>query len=139
MRERIEGGNMKTYKLKRTGNALLEFKGEILSTGASRAEKDDTRWHEATIYRTKGGCLVMQVVFHTTADKEIDHYFAKVTSPDRIADDFSQYDPMTNVLGVPPGEESGQEQRRLETELRARCGELIRVVLQQARIVERIE
>jgi len=56
-------------------------------------------WYEAVIYRTKGGCLVIQVVFHTTADGELDHYFAKVTSPDRIADDFRGYNPMMNVLG----------------------------------------
>ena len=130
---------MKTYKLKRTGDAALDFKGEMLATKTSKADKADTRWHEATVYRTKGGCLVMQVVFHTTADKELDHFFAKVTSPDRIADDFREYDPMTNVLGFPPGEQSGQEQRHLEIELHARYGEMTRLVLQQAGIVERVE
>jgi hypothetical protein len=59
---------MKTYKLKRTGNAQLEFKGEMIATGASKTEKDNTRWYEAAICRTKGGCLVAQVIFHTTAD-----------------------------------------------------------------------
>jgi ssRNA-specific RNase YbeY (16S rRNA maturation enzyme) len=110
---------VKTYRLKRTGDASLEFKGEMLGTKTSRNKQGDTRWYEATIYRTKGGCLVMQVVFHTTADAELDHYFAKVTSPDRIANDFRGYDTMTNVLGFPPGEQFAQEQRRLETELRA--------------------
>ena len=89
---------MTTYKIKRTGNAALEFDGKMIATKAMKSKSGASRWHAASIYRTKGANLVMEVVYNTKVEGEIQHFYAKVTSPNRIGEDFQNYDPTSNVF-----------------------------------------
>ena len=49
-----------TYKINRTGERPLRFKGELIGEGGGKWHngREQTRWTEIEIYRTTGGNLV---------------------------------------------------------------------------------
>ncbi|GAH14675.1 unnamed protein product, partial [marine sediment metagenome] len=120
----------------RTGNTVLEFDGKMLATKAIKAKRGASRWHAASIYRTIGDNLVIEIAYNTKIDDEIRHYFGKVTSPHNIGEDFNNYDPTSNVFITPEEVKSGLTQDHIEKELRVCYGEMVRLLLMKVNIVE---
>ncbi|MBW7865057.1 MAG: hypothetical protein H3C30_11685 [Candidatus Hydrogenedentes bacterium] len=69
---------MERYVIKRTGNAPLVFRGELLAeqNGARHCGKDQNRYHNLRVYRTEGGNHVGEIEFLTWWEGESDYHEA---------------------------------------------------------------
>lgn len=61
------------YVVKRDGQPPLRFRGTILGTASTKwvGGKDQSRWDEDTIYRTKAGKIVVSHEWHTLWQGEV--------------------------------------------------------------------
>jgi len=125
-------------KVFRTGNAPLEFDGERIAHATS-GNRDAARWHDLALYRTAGGKLVLEVVYRTRWQGEIEHFHGVVTDEASAADELQMFDPMRAVMGFPPGGQYEQKQARLEQTLRAGYESAVSELLESAGISERVE
>jgi hypothetical protein len=60
------------YKLERTGDALVQFTGQLIAQGSSHSDegpRSDT-WHEVDIYQTRGGKWIGYIWFNGRSDEE---------------------------------------------------------------------
>ena len=77
---------MKTIVLERTGMRPVQFEGELLNkTSTDRAGgQDRSRWHEIALYLTESGDYVLDVVYCTQWQGEIEHH--EVIGPTSLED-----------------------------------------------------
>ena len=95
---------MEKYILKRTGNAPLQFTGELLAQNEGKwvNGKDQNRWHDLYLYRTESDQYVIHVVYHTIWQVELDHWWAEVaSSPEEAVETLGFYEPIAVVQGFP--------------------------------------
>jgi hypothetical protein len=71
---------MQEYTVTRDGQKDLRFSGELLAEVNNKwvAGKDNSRWHELSLYKTAGGKYVLHEVFRTQWQGEIDRHGAAV-------------------------------------------------------------
>lgn len=73
--ESIEPDQDGNYTLRRTGQAPLRFQGELLAEadGEYESGRDFNRWHELTVYRTRGGKYVLRIAYRSAHQGELDN------------------------------------------------------------------
>lgn len=116
---------MNEYTLTRTGQAPLHFTGEILADEDSRltAGRENNRWHEMRVYRTKGGNYVVEVIYRTQWQGEEDYFWALEAAAAssvemRLREILCEInDP---VKGFPLGQQYEEKQARLLHDLQQR-------------------
>jgi hypothetical protein len=71
---------MQEYTVTRDGQKDLRFSGELLVEANNKwvAGRENNRWHELSLYRTTGGKYVLQEVYRTQWQGEIDRHGAAV-------------------------------------------------------------
>jgi len=71
---------LKTYTILRDGQKNLRFTGEMLADVDNKwvADMVNNRWHELSLFKTKGGKYVLQEVYCTIYQGELEAYSAKV-------------------------------------------------------------
>lgn len=71
---------MDEYTITRDGQRDLKFTGEKLAEVNNKwvAGRENNRWHELTLYRTAGGKYVLQEVYRTMWQGELDSNSATI-------------------------------------------------------------
>jgi len=113
---------MQTYTLRRTGEAPLEFEGELLALANSRQPEGlrNNRWHELALYRSESGYYLVEVVYRTQWQGELDHHQVAVcVDAGGVPNVLQRWDPCRHVDGYPPGEQYADRQARLISALTA--------------------
>ncbi len=81
---------MININLRRTGDRLLQFTGQIISMVSAReiTGRESERWHEIELYLTAGGKYVVAVGYKTRREGELPHDSAVVLDTE---DDVAEY------------------------------------------------
>jgi hypothetical protein len=120
---------MTSFLIHRAGNSPLGFDGELLSSseGRCRNSREQNRWHNISIYRTKGGGYVVAIEFHTFWVGEEDRSFAEdCKEPTEVLSVLRSYDPEEGVCVHTPNNPKfdarsantlGDLRRRFETQI----------------------
>jgi hypothetical protein len=120
---------MERFKLERTGDLPLSFEGERVaqSKGKWHSGKDQNRWHDLAIYRTKGGRYLLQITYQTQWQGESDHSQIIDCGDDVTSAvvELKAHDPASHVEGYPPGEQYSDRQRMLVEGLTRRYNDQI--------------
>lgn len=89
---------MQTYVVKRTGQAPLRFRGEVVATAESSPDRahpyysgSPGRWESVTIYRTAKGRYIAAIKYGTLWQGEVDTYDAAVFGTLAKAVEWLQY------------------------------------------------
>lgn len=118
-----DGGVHQTIRLSRTGREPLEFDGTLVAEASTHAHRgpQENRWHDLSVYRTRGGKIVLAVRYNTCWQGEHDHHDAEVfDAPSDLADYLQAYPALRAVAGYPPGVKDYEDkQRRLKHALQA--------------------
>jgi len=133
--------------LARTGDAPLEFRGRPLTDQFTSRQHGNggpgqNRWHEARIWRTDGGRLVVWVGYRTIWQGERDRDTVEVTgTPDDVARVLRDYDVVEDVAGYPASEVYAERQERLLAAIRHGYDELVGQLLSAAgqEFIQRID
>ena len=129
---------MPKIRVLRTGDAPLEFDGEILADvgGKLFRGKERNRWHEFTLYRA-GDKLVLSIRYRTQWEGEAEWAEVHIcASNDEVLAVLRGFDPAEKLQGYPPHEAFAAKQARLIEDLRATCENLISDLMEAANIVE---
>lgn len=114
---------MDKHKLPRTGQLPLAFEGEELKHASGKwvNGKDKNRWHELTLYRTRGGEHVLHIHFHTMWQGEInDDAVHRLTDRAEVVGAVMDHPPTQGLKGYPEGKHFHERQRKLEEDITAR-------------------
>lgn len=133
---------METQLLKRTGDAPLAFVGELISEVSSKTP-NSSRWHEIGIYRTAQGNWVLEIVYRTQWEGELDNHVALwlTHTPGEMLDigaALKHYDPTSHVQGYPPNEFYRDRQARLLADMQRRYDDLVTQLLDSPEFALRI-
>lgn len=113
---------MGEFKVLRTGNAPLKFRGELVAEVSSRrvAGAERNRWHEIAVYRTEKSKWVVWVAYRTLWQGEQPHDWADVVAtPAGIIELLRvEYDPAEYVKGYPASDIYAAKQARLLAQIR---------------------
>jgi hypothetical protein len=133
---------METFTLPRSGQPPLTFEGTLLthSDGLHVGGKDNSRWHDLSIYRTKAGALVLCLHYTTCWQGEVGHDETAVCAdPSCIIDALTHYDPCAYLVGYPPGKQYEDKQARLKADLIMRFAAQVSDVLADPLFAENLE
>lgn len=86
---------MQEHILTRDGLKDLKFTGELLATVSNKwvAGKDNTRWHELSLYKAKSGKYVLQRVYVTLWQGELgNHAAAAYDTAEEVLDALTDED-----------------------------------------------
>lgn len=128
--------------LSRTGDAPLSFRGHRIasSDGERLGGKERNRWHEITVYRTTRGRYVVHVAYRTRWQGELDRDTAAAcNAPSEVVAMLRDYNPLTQLMGFPPGEAYAERQERLEADVAAGYQSIVGDVLAKIDAAEVIE
>lgn len=135
---------MNEYRVKRTGDSDLVFRGEVVASAHN--DRDDVlRWNHVTIYRTEGGRYVVSIAYRSdwatkNNGKEPDDDFADVCGTAReVRNALAVYDPAARLVGYPHGEQFAARQERLRNDLRANWRAVVSRALSADEFAERVE
>ena len=118
--------------LERTGQAPLTFHGYLVSEsiGHLLQGKEQNRWHDIAIYRTKAGNYIGYVEYHSTWKTEVGRCEVAVfDSPDALSKGLKDYDCTSYVCGFPPLEQYRERQERLLKDIQSRFEDQVSEVL----------
>lgn len=107
---------MKEHRLERTGGQPVVFNGSVISrsTGRRLGGKDNNRYHDLTVYKTKGGNYVLHIEYITIWEGEFGHSDVEVfKNPVEVAEYFKLYDCCAHVQGFPDKPQYEQRQTNL--------------------------
>jgi len=127
---------MAEVRLLRTGQAPLQFAGELLAESKGKWHKgqDQNRYHDLSIYRTAAGTYVVGVAYRTCWQGEDDWDFADTTtaaaSVERLLRDAIELS-LGRAIGYPPSPAYGDRQARMLASLRERYEGQVSAVLEQ--------
>lgn len=116
----------------RSGNAPLEFEGELLclSEGRLRNGQPNSHWHAITIYGVGGTHYVLHIGYRSLRRGEEPRDVALVLDgPAAVAQALKDYAPELDVQGYPPGLAYADKQARLLSDIRRRWNGQISEVL----------
>jgi len=133
---------MDKIKLTRTGKTPLEFSGEQIAEASTKwaAGKEQNRWHEITVYRTKGGKYVAHVEYCTQWQGELGHSEAEpVDSLEAVAYFLQDYIPAAHVQGFPDRDEFRERQANLLNWLQRRWDDAVGEILAKLGATETVE
>jgi hypothetical protein len=101
---------MSEYTLSRTGGVPLKFSGEQLAEvdGYRLRGREQTHWHELTLYRTAAGALVLAISYRTRWEGGIEADEAHILPAGEIQEFLRDYDPAKHLQMFPPGHEDRQ-------------------------------
>ena len=122
----------KKFTIPRTGDRALAFSGDELASTDTRSHEGfgQSRWHELTLYQTDGGRYVLAVSYRTQWQGEIPVDWAwTAETADEAADLLRSHDPLSGVMGFPPGPQYQGRQDRLYTDLRMRYDAAVSEIL----------
>lgn len=132
---------METFTLDRSGQAPLQFTGELLSEsdGLRQANKEHTRFHNVSIFRTQGGKYVLHICYETRWQGEVGYSWAVTLSqPWHVAKAIEEYDPTSHVAGYPPHPTYEKRQQRLLEDIRSRWQQQVSDILCDDRFAEKV-
>jgi len=112
-----------SFILSRSGRAPLRFTGELVSESEGRRllGKEQSRWHDVSIYTTDNNLWVLCITYRSQYQGEPGHNHAEwFASAVELAGALSAYDPCRHVGGWPTGEHYRERQGRLLADIR-RC------------------
>ena len=124
---------MKKFTLPRTGDRALSFTGERLATADTRTREGfgQSRWHELALYRTEGGRYVVALGYRTQWQGELPVDWAWTAADEAEAVRYlREHDPMTGVMGFPPGRQYEERQERLQADLHLRYDTAVSEILE---------
>lgn len=120
----------------RTGHPPLLFNGELIAsvTGdvPSKRERPGTRkrFHTIAVYRTDGGKYVVNIGYQSTWETESNNYQAFIVEkPGDVYSVLKSYNPLSPVIGFPPGESYVEKQARLMKEIKMRWENMVSDIL----------
>lgn len=127
---------MDTIKLQRTGQAPLEFTGEVIARNGGQIEngQEQNRYYDISVYRTGGGNYVIAVEYCTCWRGESNYHFAASTDvPQNIEIILREAEADCGLafVGYPPGEAYAEKQGRLKLSLRQRFEQQMSDVLSE--------
>jgi len=115
---------MLNITLRRTGDRLLQFTGQVIATVSSRniAGTESDCWHEVELYVTAGGKYVVAVGYRTRRNGELPNDEAVVLDTE---DDVAEYlkngvAPIEHLAFHQPGLQRGEDVERIRKDLIAR-------------------
>ena len=118
---------MEEIRLPRSGLAPLVFTGGLIEgadvRGQRQGGRDQNRWFELAVYRTKGGKYVLSIDYKTCWQGELDHEYAEVLDdPASLTAALRDYEVGIPdlVQGFPPGAAYADKQARLLQDLTRR-------------------
>jgi hypothetical protein len=102
---------MLNITVRRTGDRLLQFTGQVIATVSSRniAGTESDCWHELGLYLTAGGQYVVAVGYRTGRNGELSHDEAIVLETEEEVSEFLKN-------GIDAGEHLGVHQQASRTE-----------------------
>lgn len=133
---------MDSITVPRSGKAPLKFEGKLLAeqSGKTATGRDRNRWHDVSIYRSKGGKYVASVTYRTVWQGEIGHDAAEIFDDGAEAAKWLEaFDPTANVGGYPPQDAYAAKQARLMADIRAAFGAQVSNVIEEAGITESVD
>lgn len=134
---------MKEYTLNRTGNAPLTFTGELIGIGGTRpasVTSTKLRWHELTLYKSRGGQLVAHIKFRTEQPTESAFDTVELAGDaDSLREALDHYEPVDFLDGYPEGDKWASRQERLLTRISDQYLAAVSELLTNAGIVDTIE
>jgi hypothetical protein len=112
----------------------VHFTGEILADESSRltSGQENNRWHEARVYRTKGGQYVVEVVYCTQWQGEnYYHWVLEAGAPSSVEMRLREIgcEICNPVKGYPPSDHYADKQARLIHDIQQRFEVLVSEVL----------
>lgn len=110
---------MDTFTLTRTGDAPLQFAGDLIAS-AGGAGHNRNRWHTLTLYRRADAPdqYVLQIAYGSQWAGELEHTLVESGTMAHLRDTLRGYDPTAHLLGYPPGPQYAEKQARVARELR---------------------
>jgi EXLDI family protein len=110
---------MEEFLLDRSGMAPVRFQGEqVAHSSGHHTSKENSRYHEVTVYRTSGGNWVVHVEYHTHWQGETGHSEVTVCeNAEEAALTLDSVFPQEHVEGFPPTEHYAEKQARLENRI----------------------
>lgn len=112
---------MQTITLHRSGQAPLQFTGDLLAAAGSRDTQGpcQTRYHDLAVYRTETGKLVLAIEYQTQWQGEHDRAHAWVCeTPADLRAQLATIDPLGDLIGFPPGAQFDAKRQHTEKCLR---------------------
>lgn len=111
---------MTNINLRRTGDRLLQFTGQILCMVSTKemTTSESGRWHEIELYLTAGGKYVVAVGYRTLHEGELPDDSAVVLDTENDVAEFLKngIDPAAHLTGLP----ADDDMEKIKTDLAAR-------------------
>ena len=121
------------FSIPQSGEMPYEFVGRVLTEARSFDLSQLDRGYALTVYIDREDQLYAHLVYHTRwkYETETDTVFV-ADDVEQLADKLLKYDPLTHVVGYPPGERFVEKQKRLlawlTLEYKALVGRVLAVV-----------
>jgi hypothetical protein len=115
---------MLNITLRRTGDRLLQFTGQVVATVSSRniAGKDNDCWHEIELFLTPGGQFVVAVGYRSGRSGEMPHDEAVVLETENEVAEYLKtgVDPTEHLVIHQPDSRPDEDGERFRKDLIAR-------------------
>lgn len=124
-RHPTEAGKHKEIVIERFGEPPIRFSGEMVAHGSTMTEKKDDRGFVVRIFCSPTKC-VGHVEYVTKWKSEANASTVYIEDSARaLAGKLLAHDPMTYVVGYPPGERFDEKRHRLELTIRRQYTALV--------------
>lgn len=135
---------MTDFLIERTGQLALQFDGAVIAEESSHIAVNggplQNRWHELTLYQTRGDQLVLAVAYRSRWQGEHDHHSAEVTSrAGAITALTKHYDPLAWYGGYPEGAHYAEKDRRQREAIRLGYERAVSRLMHAAHFAEPVE